>query len=534
MPHRNSSNKEPSSIILRRSPRFLQSNQTDPKGCQTPKAEPKGIRFPYLDPPFLSSTPKVFSKKTPRYNQVEISNKSIESDKGSKISGILNTGRRRSTRLSAGIEGFSCLRRSSRFSEKGNIAGCIEKIGPDKSKQDASSDVSKSGMSIHSHRQFTGGIEKRVTRSSKRGKNNEYAGAIDSGKCNGFSDESDKNRAKVGVIPLKHKAKLGANLSKQLTGKSKKRLTRRSYGEDNENNGREQVGVKRKRNEFEESNGTVKGWTLDQELTLQRAYFAVKPTPHFWTKVARLVPGKSAQDCFDKIHSDHLTALQPRSRTKKTKSSSLSPSASKLLDCTEYKIKKARYSKWKIHLAQKTVRELLQKQCQSNQDYEADLFSVLEPTINPSVGVFQQGIALCTPERDLQKPGLKRCQGRSSSAHKKHLSRFSGSSGATLVSPPILKQIKNKALHEKYIDLLHCREAKRKAAVARAAKSQGQENRNESHVQKMDATKAAKNALVFDATDAINQFRHLQANTISNFLDSDHDEIDDDEDEGED
>ena len=76
--------------------------------------------------------------------------------------------------------------------------------------------------------------------------------------------------------------------------------------------------------------------------------------------------------------------------------------------------------------------------------------------------------------------------------------------------------MKNKALHEKYIDQLHCREAKGKAARARAGKSvAGKENRGEINVQKIDVVRAAKNALVSDVRDAIYQLQDVQTNAIS-------------------
>lgn len=230
------------------------------------------------------------------------------------------------------------------------------------------------------------------------------------------------------------------------------------------------------------------------------------------------MPGKSAQDCFDKVHSDHLTPpqLQPRTRAKTNSLSSLSfsLSASDLLNSPVLNIKK----KQKTHLSHKAIRQLLQKSYQVDQDYEADLFSVLEPTPNPPV-------VLSTPERNKENPELllKKCQQRSSSVHKKQVSRFSR---AGLVSPPVLKQVKNKVLHDKYIDQLRSREAKRKAASARATKCSKKEDRKVGHsTEKLDAIKAAKNALVFDARDAINQFQHLQANALTNgFSDEDEDE----------
>ncbi|KAK9284326.1 hypothetical protein L1049_023497 [Liquidambar formosana] len=233
----------------------------------------------------------------------------------------------------------------------------------------------------------------------------------------------------------------------------------------------------RNRSEVRKVMGMFEDGLKEQEVALQRAYIAAKPTPQFWKKVAKLVPGKTAQDCFDKVHSDNLTPPQPRprSRAKGTNLSSMgyfSLSASKLLKPTEPKIKRPSCNKQKSHLAQKTVRHLLQKHSNVDKLYEADLFSVLEPTVNPSTQAFQQSVILSTPEHAPEKQGLlQKFRERSSSGHKKSLSRLISSCGTALVSPPVLKPVKNRALHEKYIDQLHCREAKRKAASAKASKS---------------------------------------------------------------
>lgn len=256
--------------------------------------------------------------------------------------------------------------------------------------------------------------------------------------------------------------------------------------------------------------------------------------------LALQVPGKSAKECFDKIHSDFMTPPQPqpRSRVKKMNTSSLSPCATKLLLSTGKPIKKLRYSKPKSHLSRKKVRQLLQKQNDVDRDKEADFFNVLEST-DPTARAFCQNKEIFTPERNEEGLHyLRKCLERSSSAHKKHLSRLSGSSVAALTSPPVLKPIKNKVLHERYIDQLHCREAKRKAATSRSAK--GRQNKNDhkdENVRKMDVIKVAKNALISKARDAIDQFQNIQIHAMDIFNDDDdddHDEIHNSDDDAED
>ncbi|KAJ6673759.1 hypothetical protein OIU85_012736 [Salix viminalis] len=275
---------------------------------------------------------------------------------------------------------------------------------------------------------------------------------------------------------------------------------------------------KRRRKRAEEAtNRAVEGWTKDQEMALQRAFLTAKPTPNFWKKVSKLIPGKSAQDCFDKVNSDLMTLPQtlPRSRAKRVNSSPLkcfSISASKLLNASGPKNKRLS-CKQKSHLARKNVRELLQKQSQVNRDYEVDLFSILEPHQNSSMQDSKLAVENLTPEHSKEMLGfLHKLHERSPSGLKKPLKRLS-SCGIDIASPPVLKQVKNKALHEKYIDHLHCREAKRKTAYARAEKSvAGKENRGEINAQKIDVVRAAKNALVSDVRDAIYQLQDVQTN----------------------
>ena len=251
------------------------------------------------------------------------------------------------------------------------------------------------------------------------------------------------------------------------------------------------------------------------------------------------MPGKSAQECFDKVNSDHLTPQRhPAARAKRRGSFLSIPrlqlSASKLLKPTELKAKKPSCNKQKSHVTQKNVRKLLRMHYHQNQDHEADLFSVLEPNLDLSTQVFPPSIIFSTPKKLQEKRGLlQNFKERSSSGHKKPLSRFSGSHGISLASPPVLKQVKNRVLHDKYIDL-HSRDAKRKAASQHAKKaSLRTEDRKEIHGQKLDVVKYAKNALVSDAREAITMLQHIQTNASNNSSDLDDDVFPSDDDESE-
>ncbi|KAK0603897.1 hypothetical protein LWI29_009884 [Acer saccharum] len=468
---------------LRRSPRFLQQRKNPP--------------LPESQDARTSQNPKKHSKLQCRSSD-EL---------------------RRSSRLNSGVASLQSLRRSPRFSDKRNAE-----------------------VPVKNSRDYNKGIE---SISNKRGGKKAEVGLKSSEEIVVNSERRTRTRTRKGFVSSVVESKVGLNLCPESEGtKLIIVVGLRASGKVKGGERKERVvdqtsedtRVLRKRKRGDEGNESCKiqGWTKEQEIALQRAYYASNPTPHFWKKVAKLVPGKSAQDCFDKVHSDHVTPPQhpPRSRAKKMDLSPLahfSLSASKLLKPTELKIKRPSCKKQKSHLAQKNVRQLLQRKHHVEQDYEADLFSVLEPNIhNSSTQVNEHNGLLSTPPKHLQEKqkSLKKCCGGSSGS-KKTLSRFSGSRGMTLFSPPVLKQVKNRALHEKYIDRLHCREAKRKAAS-------GKENRREIHGLKTDVIKTAKNALVTDAQNAINQFQHLHAKTISDSSDTDGNCIDcDDESETE-
>ncbi|MED6125903.1 hypothetical protein PIB30_073069 [Stylosanthes scabra] len=274
---------------------------------------------------------------------------------------------------------------------------------------------------------------------------------------------------------------------------------------------------------------TAEGWAKEQELALQRAFFSVKPSPGFWKNVSKMVPGKSQQDCFDRIHGDHVTPpqLHPRSRARTVKSSPIqqfSMSASKLLKPTDKKVRGPNILKSKNCITQKSVEKLLQHRLQVNQDCRGDIFSILEPNIDFSTNASQpSSVALSTPKKQKENQWfLQGCTETSSSSHKqKSLSRFSSSHITNLVSPPVLKQVKNKGMHEKYINQLRCREARRKANSARL-----QIPVTGKIIQKGDVVKAAKVALASEARDAINKFQQSQVNFMDNTFCSDEENID--------
>ncbi|KAI8548503.1 hypothetical protein RHMOL_Rhmol07G0278200 [Rhododendron molle] len=581
MPHRNSTirNQPECTVTLRRSPRLLRNELPPPEYPKTPDPQPEKNhrRYPELK---SGSNISVCLRRSPRFSgnkgttTDEFDEKKSSGEANRK--GLLNVGK---DEVGNGINGSTetvarSEKRVTRSSGRGiNDSKQIESVK--KITEEELPVVGSAIVGFHPCKGIGAKIEKRVTRHSSRRINESKE--IESVEKITEEELPVVENAKEGINAIKHfgdklekrtkrssavkkgarsasteivneegfvdvgRAKVGGNSCKELGSKLEKRAIC-SYGASLELGGGEgkkegdldrgvkEIGVKRKRNQFEERHGVDKGWTKDQEMALQRAYFSAKPTPLFWKKVAKLVPGKSAKDCFNKLHSDHSTPPQPRTRlrSRKTNSPSFSLPTSTLLQPEEPITKKPSHRKQSRHLAQKTVRQLLQKHYNVDQNYEADLFSVLESTTNPSTQALQKGLTHSTPGGE-QKDSryLKKCHDRSSAHHAKHMSQFSGSYGATLASPPVLKPVKNKALHEKYIDQLHCREAKRRAAKV----IRGGENRKESciNIQKRDVIKAAKDALVFDAKEVINQFHQVKVSGMGNFSDSDDDFVESDD-----
>ncbi|XP_071914486.1 uncharacterized protein [Coffea arabica] len=580
MRQRNSTeNRAKPVVAIRRSPRFLKPNQPDSEYLQTPNHVPNKKRVPLSDLTPLSSNPSGNSLK-----RGQLSDKAKESNVRCRSSTNVCSEPRKLTGLNGGVDNSRVVRRSPRFSQNGNV----NRIVSDESKLERSSKVSKIGKPVCMNAKSE--TEKRVTRSSLRRCNN--GGVRGNGKgCDGvtlkcISDNGkakgdvnlseqcmykiekrvtrsatrgikDEHRARTGnaegnesiqnipfgclykkVLSVDGEDKHGANLPREPISENATTnvLSTDLIGGEGRSVGfeaeKKQVPAKRKKIQVEEEHRMFQGWTAEQELALERAYFAAMPTPHFWKKVAKMVPGKSAQECFDKIHSELLTPAQqqPRSRTKGV-NASLSLSASKLLNASESDTKKLRYSKQKSRVTRRTVRQLLHKQYAADQHYEVDLFNVLESTLDPSTQ------CVSTPELNRERLGLdKRCQEISSSAHGKLLSLSNDSRGSTVISPAVLKKIKNKALHEKYIDQLHLREARRKAMSLRGKKSTQDKSggNKEDNLQKRKIVKDAKNALVFCARDAIKHFHHLQSREANKFDDSVRDFVDSSEDEFED
>ncbi|KAF3439150.1 hypothetical protein FNV43_RR17425 [Rhamnella rubrinervis] len=532
---------------LRKSPRLALKKKTAPKpeDLKTPNSKSRSSRVSSFDPS-LSSVQYALKKSDEDFVD-NIRRKSSKCNDGSRKFGNLSSWRKKSSVVSIGDDGYQCLRRSPRIASQRNAVACEHKDFPENiGKKSGVSDngarncETSSNGSKKSSRSCNGVDGFQSLRRSPRFFSQKNI-VDDSVEVSGIKGISHNSKSKVELSDI-GKPGVCVNSCERFVPKSEKARRRSSVDPKAvDAGGREmksvelddrcgQVEVGRKRKRDEEGNRTVHGWTKEQELALQRAYLVAKPTPHFWKKVSKLVPGKSAWECFNKVHSDHITPPQPRPLSRAKTGNNSSPlrhfqlSASKLIKPTKPKVRRRSCNNRKSRLVQKTVRQLLQRNYCMDKDHEVDFFSVLEPNLDISTQAFQADYILSTP-KNLQgnKQLLQKCSERFSSGRKKPPSRFSNSCETALFSPPVLKQVKNRALHEKYIDQLHSREAKRVASSQHSGKSTSREGGKECHFQKVDVVGAAKSALVSEVRDAIDKLQNVHASATINDSDLDDD-----------
>ena len=237
------------------------------------------------------------------------------------------------------------------------------------------------------------------------------------------------------------------------------------------------------------------------------------------------MPGKSAEECFNRVHADLSTPtpMAPRPRTSKIQFSPLGHftlSDPKFPNLLEPLVGRQKTTKQKSLVAQKTVRHLLKKHSVIDQAQEADHFSIFET----SPSALQLDIPLedspGTPDNYLNSFSLHKYS-VSSSACKKPLSRLKTKQAEP--SPAVLKPVKNTVLHERYINQLSRREvAKKPRKKAAGTKTTDPEGRLLE--QQAGVVKAAKNALMSEATDFICQFKKLQANSLAHGLENSEDD----------
>lgn len=323
MRHRTSIDEEKHAVSLRRSPRFLTKNQQELEHPVTPEIEPRAIRVPNVDSTPLSSNRKISLNKKQR----EVPGRTTEKSNGSVMSADSSTGPRRSSRLISRIEcskevskkakvmtnssvissnsctrlrissrmniqveDFTPLRRSKRLAENGSFEkrvtrGWIQVSSVEKVCRDivlACPAITNSNKTLNPPeiklKACANSSNKPVVKSEKRATRSSCQSQADEGKA--------KHGDRIGKPSTSKLEKI-----ETLTAKPSLEVATEG-GENHEESiglGEKQRGVKRKRSQEEDGHVIAKGWTKEQEVALQRAYFTAKATPQFWKKVAKMV-----------------------------------------------------------------------------------------------------------------------------------------------------------------------------------------------------------------------------------------------------
>ncbi|GLU20204.1 hypothetical protein SLE2022_364150 [Rubroshorea leprosula] len=346
MPATNSTGNPQQHTPLRRSPRLLQlSNCEKSQELNTSKSKSGDGRARSVSLPRGSTSTGI--------NTVERSQEAC-SDKVAKKSRKLSNDlldssnqmrSRKSATLNDGSDGFSSLRRSPRFLNRLEGDNVVQEYRRNKYRDSwGFSDGEKDEFCVNSSEKI--GVKSKRRRRSCIVTPNEIwtgKGGRKSGRNKGRSSVVDSVNESINKEVSGKNGDEGACLSNQNAEKSTAEKRRQGKIACR---GNEKIETNLKRKCSEDAIGVVQGWTKEQEVALQRAYFAAKPSPRFWKKVSKLVPGKSAQDCFDKIHSDLITPPQPQPRSKAIRVNSFliqqfSLFASKLLESTEPKNKRS-------------------------------------------------------------------------------------------------------------------------------------------------------------------------------------------------
>lgn len=320
--------------ILRRSPRFLAKNPAESEDPKTPTDEKKGSVVTFLETSSCISTPKE-CPKAPNPRNSFARNVLKESNFDKQGSGKEIEGSGICDQLKAGCEGLSCVRRSARLSGKENVnsllnfdefwkddrdlgnkdmrvtrdsarKGCNEKgcDGKPLAVIDCNSAniLGKGGLSGQQSEVVVIGLpveskgEMKKKCNSKQGNAQKLAKMfmkkrIDRSVEGSKVELSDKG-ASLSVERIS-KSDLGSSDQETVGAPSRAPVKGRVKSEARAVVKKEKsIGVKRKRNQVEDSGenqGTVSGWTKEQDSALQKAYFAADPTPRFWKNVARMV-----------------------------------------------------------------------------------------------------------------------------------------------------------------------------------------------------------------------------------------------------
>lgn len=186
-------------------------------------------------------------------------------------------GSRKSSRLKNVVEGQCGVRKSPRISPQ-------EYPGEHVKMMDLKDGLRKSARS-QNELEVSQGFRRRSPRFLSQGDNNRCVDKTFDG-----NSVSTKSSCKENARVVVRKDELG---KRQTRLSSSDVATTRNERDNKRKDNRiacKELGADGKRKLQEEGDiGLLSGWTKEQELALQRAYFAANPTPRFWKKVAKLV-----------------------------------------------------------------------------------------------------------------------------------------------------------------------------------------------------------------------------------------------------
>lgn len=202
---------------------------------------------------------------------------------------IPNTGLINSPTLSEGHDGSRSLRRSLRISKQCNVVASENDNPSDKSMEKSTGSNPRARKSPKSNKcvervQSVGRSQRLRSRQSMEEHNDRIRRTEE---LSGVSEREVEVKRPCENVVLKSETK-----QRRVSEGSKPVDTgsRVMKAQDSDKPDRDkEVRDCRKRKRDEVSNGRSLGWTNEQELALQSAYFIAKPTPHFWKKVSKLV-----------------------------------------------------------------------------------------------------------------------------------------------------------------------------------------------------------------------------------------------------
>lgn len=303
MPSRKSSIHTSEPITPRRSQRLLLRNiiSDTPKRFTTPPRPEhlKSFNSKSRRNPVCFSNPSsteieiVSLSRSHKDSQKKSSRKSSESHSNSRNCTLDVIGLRRSSRLNNGlVDGFRGLRRSTRLSHRKISFDELKDCSSKGAKKPGKPDKSRRSARVNSRSQRHQ-IEKNVSSEPYQKANNRAQPLVVIDSDSDFSVEGEGDqvvarKAKVGDKSIENSPGKGEKMTRDSITREKLTIEGRA-GKGVTEGVKEDLARRKRKRSDQVGEAIVKGWTKEQELALQRAYFAAKPTPHFWKKVSKLV-----------------------------------------------------------------------------------------------------------------------------------------------------------------------------------------------------------------------------------------------------